>query len=164
MKRHTIQVKAFGISSVTIQHYIAVEVLTGSFLWVLELPSLQDFEVAERSKRSMGVRRSQSGRPDSQPLSSQFVFWSHHPKFQGHAYLVARASALRMLQGRMPDVSNKVSYGDFFACIWDQGVDLHFSHALCPSSRGEAKPTMTSCGRRLDQIPTVLRPLVPLSR
>ena len=34
-----------------IRHYIAVEVLTGLYLWVLESPSLQDFEVAERSKR-----------------------------------------------------------------------------------------------------------------
>ena len=51
MKRRTIQVEAFGTSSVTIRRYIVVEVLTGSYLWVLESPSLQDFEVAERSKR-----------------------------------------------------------------------------------------------------------------
>ena len=51
MKRRTIQVKAFGASSVTIRRYVAVEMLTGSYLWVLESPFLQDFEVVERSKR-----------------------------------------------------------------------------------------------------------------
>ena len=68
MKRRTIQVEALGASSARMGHYIAIEVLTGPFLWVLESPwlfALQDLEVAERLRdnRSIGVGRSYTRQP-----------------------------------------------------------------------------------------------------
>ena len=58
MKRRTIQVEAFGASSVTTGRYMTVEMLTDSLLWVPWSPSLfplYDFGVQERIDRAFGV-------------------------------------------------------------------------------------------------------------
>jgi len=58
VKHRTIQVKAFGASSVTMERYITVEMLTGSFLGVPWSPWLfprYDFGVQERIDRGFGV-------------------------------------------------------------------------------------------------------------